>query len=219
MHTLMLDPPTSGKLIGYARVSLDDQKLDLQYDALTRAGVERTHIYEDHASGAPNVHRPGFDAMWRDLRTGDTLVVWKLDRLGRSVVELVIVLDRIEKLGARLVILTELIDTSTPTGRFTFHILASLAEMERSLIKERTLAGLAAATARGRKSGRKPKLTGEIEENAIRLLRTGMKVPKVAPLVGVAESTLYDAVRGRLAQRIAAVEETEKNERCNVLTE
>jgi len=206
----MLDPPTSGKLIGYGRVSLDDQKLDLQYDALTRAGVEQNHIYVDHASGAPNVQRPGFEAMWRDLRIGDTLVVWKLDRLGRSVVELVIVLERIEKLGARLVILTELIDTSTPTGRFTFHILAALAEMERSLIRERTLAGLAAATARGRKSGRKPKLIGEIEEKAVRLLRSGMKVSEVAPLVGVADSTLYDAVRGRLAQRIAAVETVEK---------
>lgn len=208
MHTLMLDPPTSGKLIGYGRVSLEDQRLDLQYDALTRAGVDRKDIYVDHASGAPNVHRPGFDAMWRDLRTGDTLVVWKLDRIGRSVIELVMVLDRIEKMGARLVILTELIDTSTSTGRFTFHILASLAEMERSLIKERTLAGLAAATARGRKSGRKRKLIGEIEEKAVKLLRSGMKVPQVAPLVGIAESTLYDAVRGRLAPRITAVEDT-----------
>jgi DNA invertase Pin-like site-specific DNA recombinase len=145
-------------LVGYARVSTDDQSLDLQYDALTRAGCER--IFDDKASGARD-DRPGLADALSHLRQGDCLVVWKLDRLGRGLRSLI---DFVEGLHHRRIDFRTLdgstqIDTSTAQGKFFFRVMAALAEMERDLIRERTMAGLAAARARGRKGGRKPKLT------------------------------------------------------------
>lgn len=131
-------------LIGYARVSTQDQNLDLQREALTKAGCEK--LYEDKISGARS-DRPGLARALEVVRSGDTLVVWKLDRLGRSVKQLVDLVGDLQKNGAQFKSLTDSIDTGTPSGRFFFHVMASLAEMERELAVERTKAGLAAARA------------------------------------------------------------------------
>lgn len=192
-----------GLLIGYARVSTDDQKLDLQTDALRREGVAEGRIYSDKASGGPGVKRPGFAAAMKACRRGDTLVVWKLDRIGRSLLEVLEVCERLEKKGAGLHVITEKIDTSSATGRFVLHILGALAEMERGLIKERTRAGLAAAKARGRVGGRRRTVTAEQEAQAIALLRAGTDVPAVADAIGVSKSLIYQRARGEWAPRIA----------------
>ena len=150
-------------LIGYMRVSKADgsQVLDLQRDALLAAGVTERHLYSDTASGKKD-DRPGLAACLQALREGDTLVVWKLDRLGRSLRHLVNVVHDLTSRGIGLRVLTgqgAAIDTTTPAGKLVFGIFASLAEFERDLISERTRAGLASARARGRKGGRRPKMT------------------------------------------------------------
>lgn len=140
-------------LIGYARVSTADQSLDLQKDALQAAGC--TQVWEDTASGA-KAARPGLAKALERLRDGDMLVVWKLDRLGRSLQHLIETVHALEGRGVGFQSLQDHIDTTTPGGKLLFHILGSLAEFERDLIRERTNAGLAAARARGRKGGRPP---------------------------------------------------------------
>src|SRR5438477_7591072 len=154
-------------LIGYARVSTEDQNLDLQRDALTKACCER--IWEDKASGARD-DRPGLAAALSHARKGDCLVVWRLDRLGRSMRSLIDFTEGLREKGVEFRSLTEGIDTTTPAGRFYFHILGALAQMERELIRERTLAGLQAARARGRKGGRRPKLSAKQVAHARKLL-------------------------------------------------
>jgi DNA invertase Pin-like site-specific DNA recombinase len=197
----------TGELIGYARVSTEDQKLDLQTDALAKAGVMPTRIFSDHASGGPGTSRPVFNAARRACRRGDTLVVWKLDRLGRSLLEVLTVCEDLKTRGVELRILTESIDTNTVMGRFMLHLLAALAEMERGLIIERTNAGLAAARARGRMGGRERTVTPADERRAIRMLRAGKAVPEVAKALGVSKSLIYQRARGEWAPRIAAVKE------------
>jgi DNA invertase Pin-like site-specific DNA recombinase len=189
-------------LIGYARVSTNDQKLDLQMDALLAAGVEPGRIYTDKASGGPGAKRPGFAAAMKACRSGDTLVVWKLDRIGRSLMEVLAVFERLNAKGAGVKVLTEQIDTSTAMGRFVMHILGALAEMERGLIRERTMAGLAAGKARGRVGGRKPSLTEEKAEQAIAMLQAGNSPAKVAKAVGVGKSTIYARIAGEWAPRL-----------------
>ena len=144
--------------IGYARVSTQDQTPQLQLDALKVAGCERSFV--EKASGAQR-DRPELQAALGYMRSGDTLVVWKLDRLARSLKQLIETVESLEnkKIGFRS--LTENIDTTTPGGRLTFHLFAALAEFERSIIKERTMAGLAAARSRGRKGGRPPSLNAK----------------------------------------------------------
>jgi len=146
--------------IGYARVSTADQNLDLQLDALTGAGVPANYIYSDHASGASTA-RPGLEQCLRALREGDCLVVWKLDRLGRSLKDLVGLVETLRERGVGFQVLTGagMIDTTTPAGRMMYGFFAVMAEYERELIRERTLAGLKAARARGRKGGRPRALT------------------------------------------------------------
>lgn len=175
-------------MIGYARVSTQDQNLDLQTEALTRAGCEK--IYEDKISGV-RVERPGLTRALEMLREGDTLVVWKLDRLGRSVKQLVDMVGELHKRGIQFKSLTDAIDTGTPAGRFFFHVMASLAEMERELIIERTRAGLDAAKQLGRKGGRKPKMTSSKVESAKKLLASGIPPRDVAKDLGVSVPTLY----------------------------
>lgn len=175
-------------MIGYARVSTQDQSLDLQTEALTRAGCEK--IYEDKISGV-RVERPGLTRALEMLREGDTLVVWKLDRLGRSVKQLVDMVGELHKQGIQFKSLTDAIDTGTPAGRFFFHVMASLAEMERELIIERTRAGLDAAKQLGRKGGRKPKMTSSKIESAKKLLASGIPPRDVAKDLGVSVPTLY----------------------------
>lgn len=174
--------------IGYARVSARDQNLRLQIDSLEKAGCER--IFDDKASGASR-SRPGLEEMDRHLRKGDTLVVWKLDRLGRTVKQLVEFVGELQKRGIEFRSLTEGIDTSTPAGRSFFHIMAGLAEMERELIRERTRAGLDAARAQGLVGGRKKALTEAKLADAKTLLESGRPPRAVAERLGVSVATLY----------------------------
>lgn len=175
-------------LIGYARVSTQDQNLELQRDALTKAGCQK--VFEDTVSGT-RTDRPGLARAMEMLREGDTLVVWKLDRLGRSVKQLVDLIGELQKQGAQFKSLTDAIDTGTPSGRFFFHVMASLAQMERELIVERTRAGLDIARQLGRKGGRKPKMTDSKIESARKLLASGMPPKDVAKNLGVSVPTLY----------------------------
>lgn len=145
--------------IGYARVSTTDQHLDLQKDALRAAGCER--IFEDHGISGSESKRCGLSAILRTLRRGDILVVWRLDRLGRSVGHLVQLITRLQKRQIGFHSVTENIDTESAGGRMVFHVLAAMAEFERSIIRERTVAGIAAARARGQQHGRRRSLTDE----------------------------------------------------------
>ena len=178
----------SGRLLGYARVSTQDQNLDLQIEALTQAGCKR--IFEDKISGS-RAERPGLAKALDMMREGDTLVVWKLDRLGRSVKQLVDLVGALHKLGVQFKSLTDAIDTGTPSGRFFFHVMASLAEMERELIVERTRAGLDVARQLGRKGGRKRLITDSKIVSAKKLLVSGVPPKDVAKNLGVSVPTLY----------------------------
>jgi DNA invertase Pin-like site-specific DNA recombinase len=169
-------------------VSTEDQSLDLQLDALRQASCER--IFTDKTSAA-TTHRYGLSEAQSHLREGDVLVVWKLDRLGRSVKGLVELVGEFEQQGVQFRSLTDGIDTTTPHGRFFFHMMASLAQMERELISERTKAGLAAARKRGRMVGRKRCMTPSKIESAKQLLRSGMPPREVANNLGVSLPTLY----------------------------
>lgn len=175
-------------LIGYARVSTQDQSLELQTEALTKAGCQR--VFEDKVSGT-RADRPGLTKALEILRDGDTLVVWKLDRLGRSVKNLVDLVGSLSKLGVQFKSLTDSIDTSTTSGRFFFHVMASLAEMERELTVERTRAGLDVARQLGRKGGRERKMTTSKIESAKKLLANGVPPRDVAKNLGLSVPTLY----------------------------
>lgn len=177
-------------LIGYARVSTRDQNLDLQLDGLTKAGCETKNIFTDKVSGATR-SRPGLDKALEYLREGDTLVVWKLDRLGRTVRQLVEFVGELQQRGIEFRSLTQGIDTSTPEGRFFFHIMAALAEMDREQIRERTRAGLDSARARGLVGGRKRALTDKKLTSAKTLLEGGTPPREVAGQLGVSVATLY----------------------------
>ena len=175
--------------IGYARVSTDDQNLDLQRDALRLAGVGS--IYEEAASGKTAV-RLELDHCLKALRAGDTLVVWRLDRLGRSLPDLVHIVAGLEEKGIGFESLTEKIETTTAAGKLVFHVFAALAEFERNLIRERTRAGLVAARARGRSGGRKPKLdVRQIRE--IKRLMSDPTIPvgQIAERYKVSRTTIY----------------------------
>ena len=175
-------------LIGYARVSTQDQNLELQREALTQAGCQK--IFEDKISGA-KIDRPGLSKALELLREADTLVVWKLDRLGRSVKQLVNLVSELHKQNIHFKSLTDAIDTSTPSGRFFFHVMASLAEMERELTIERTRAGLEIARQLGRKGGRKPKMTASKIVSAKKLLASGIPPRDVAKNLNISIPTLY----------------------------
>jgi len=174
--------------IGYARVSTQDQRLDVQHEALTVSGCDK--VFDDTMSGRIT-ERPGLQRALDILREGDTLVVWKLDRLGRSVKQLVDLVSGFEHQGIHFVSLTDSIDTSTPAGRFFFHVMASLAEMERELTVERTRAGLESARLRGRIGGRKRLLTDGKVTAAKQLLASGIPPREVAANFGVSVATLY----------------------------
>ncbi len=176
-------------LIAYARVSTAEQTPDLQLDALRKAGCEE--IFVEKASGALR-ERPELKAALRHARKGDTVVVWKLDRLARSLKQLIETVEDLDKRGVGFRSLTEAIDTTTSGGRLVFHIFAALAEFERGIIRERTVAGLKAARARGAKPGRKPALSAEDLAAAKAMLRDEtIAVTEVARRLGVAPSTLY----------------------------
>ena len=177
--------------IGYARVSTDDQNLDLQRDALSKAGCGS--IYEEKVSGkGTGAERPEWVQCLKALRSGDTLVVWRLDRLGRSLSDLVRIVGELEQCGVGFESLTEKIETGSAAGKLIFHVFASLAEFERNLIRERTRAGLEASRARGRFGGRKPKLDAKQAREIRALLRDPLvKVTDVAKRYGVSRTTIY----------------------------
>ena len=175
-------------LIGYARVSTQDQSLEMQLQALQAAGCDR--IFEDTASGK-TADRPGLKKALEFARPGDTLVVWKLDRLGRSVKNLVDMVQDLEKRSIQFQSVTDQIVTSTPAGRFFFHLMASLAQMERELIAERTAEGLKVARAAGRVGGRPRSMTPSKLVSARKLIAAGSPVREVAENLGVSVPTLY----------------------------
>ena len=178
--------------IGYARVSTDDQNLDLQRDALKAAGCER--IFSDTASGA-KAARPGLAEAIAYARAGDQLAVWRLDRLGRSLSDLVRLVAQLEAAGIGFESLTERIDTSSAAGELIFHVFGSIAQFELRLIRERTRAGLSAARARGRKGGRPAVATGTAE--AIRALASSKRPPaEICKALGISRSTFYKYAQG-----------------------
>jgi DNA invertase Pin-like site-specific DNA recombinase len=185
-------PSRATSYCGYARVSTDDQTPALQLAALKKAGC-RTIFKDDGLSGA-TTKRPALLRCLKKLEHGDTLTVWKLDRLGRSLRGLITMLDDLKHRGVKFRSLTEAIDTETPTGRAMWQMIGVLAELERSLISERTRAGVKDAKRRGVKFGRKPKLTAQQKTNARKLIDTGERREDVAALLNVNRTTLYRAL-------------------------
>jgi DNA invertase Pin-like site-specific DNA recombinase len=182
-------------LVGYTRVSSADerQSVDLQRDALIAAGVDERHLYLDKASGARD-DRPGLKACLAFLKAGDVLVVWKLDRLGRSLSHLLAIVADLKARGIAFRSLTEQMDTTTPHGELLFSIFGALAQYERALTRERVLAGLAAAKRRGRKGGRPPSLDPEKVEQIIAALEGGATKASVCRTFKVPRSTLLDTL-------------------------
>ncbi len=174
--------------IGYARVSTQDQHPELQLDALTQTGCEQ--IFQERLSGRDR-NRPELETCLKMLRKGDTLIVWRLDRLGRSLKDLVEIVQALEDRGVGFQSLTESIDTTNAGGKLIFHVFAALAEFERNLIRERTIAGLVAARARGRKGGRKVKMSkADVRKASAMLLDPRMTKTEVAKHFGVSRVTL-----------------------------
>jgi len=187
-----------GELLGYARVSTAGQTPQLQHDALTAAGCWRT--WTDVASGA-KADRPQLAEALASLRPGDTLCVWRLDRLGRSLPHLIETVRELKERGVGFRSLQEAIDTGTPGGRLIFHVFGALATFEQDLVQERTRAGLDAARRRGRTGGRPPALTQAKAKQAQKMRDEGAALAEISSVVGVSVSTLYRQLRPAAAQR------------------
>jgi DNA invertase Pin-like site-specific DNA recombinase len=183
----------SNHLLGYARVSTQKQSLDQQVDALVAAGVDASRIYSDKVSGVRD-DRPGLAALLAYARTGDTIVVVALDRLGRSLSHVIRTIDSLNQRGVALRSVREGVDFSTPMGRMVAGIFASLAEYERELIKERAAVAREAARARGRRVGRKPVLTPEQVDTARRMRAGDFDITSIATTLGTSRATIYRAV-------------------------
>jgi DNA invertase Pin-like site-specific DNA recombinase len=179
-------------LIGYARVSTQEQTLNLQKDALQQSGCAK--IFTDTASGA-KAERRGLEEALNYVRKGDTLVVWRLDRLGRSLPHLITTMTDLEERGIGFKSLTENIDTTTSGGKLIFHIFGALAEFERNLIRERTQAGLTAARARGKKGGRPKAITVQKRSIAQELYDTGHPIMDICRTLKISRATLYRSIR------------------------
>jgi DNA invertase Pin-like site-specific DNA recombinase len=178
-------------LIGYARVSTNEQTLDLQEDALLKAGVSAKDIYTDKITGT-KAARPGLEQALSHLRAGDTFVVWRLDRLGRSLKHLIETVTALKEQGIAFQSITENIDTSTATGQLVFHLFGALAEFERRLIKERTMAGLQAARARGRTGGRpRLKASGKVAMAKKLYQDPTLSIAEICRTLGISRPTLY----------------------------
>ena len=182
-------------LVGYMRVSSDSdrQSTDLQRDALLSAGVDARHLFADHASGTKD-DRPGLSKALDFVQAGDVLVVWKLDRLGRSLSHLLTIIDSLKDKQVAFRSLTEGMDTTKPSGELLFHVFGALAQYERALIQERVMAGLAAAKRRGRTGGRPPVIVDEKLEAILTALNDGMSKAAVCRNFGVKRSTLIDTL-------------------------
>lgn len=191
---------SDGELIGYARVSTSEQKLDLQLDALRAAGVRERFMFTDTASGM-RADRPGLEMALRTMRGGDVLIVWRLDRLARSAAELLKIAAELKERGVALRSLTEELDTASAVGQLMFTMFAAMAEFERNLTRERTLAGLASARAKGRRGGRKAKLTKR-QLVAARAMLAELTADEVAVQLGVHRSTLYRALSKSAAETV-----------------
>jgi DNA invertase Pin-like site-specific DNA recombinase len=178
-------------LVGYARVSTDDQRLDLQIDALTKAGVLPQNLHTDTVSAAAK-RRVGLENAFLDCRKGDTLIVWRLDRLARSIRDLLTHTEKLAAKGCNFRSLTENFDTATAGGRFMFHIIGALADFERQLVIERTQAGMAALKRRGVAVGRKKVMTAKAIQQANAMLRKGETMKAVAKHFRVKPQTLYN---------------------------
>ena len=189
---------------GYARVSTVEQSLDLQMSALSAAGC--TDVLTDEGYSGADFTRPGLTRLLRKLRRGDTIVVWRLDRLGRSLFELLKLIRNLNERGVEFWSLSESLDTSTPGGRLLLHVLASMAEFERSLISERTRAGMAAARARGSQIGRRPAMTDAQRQDARQALADGSaSVEAIARQYGIHPRTLLRTVKVDIQREDAAV--------------
>ncbi len=188
--------------IGYARTSTLDQNLDLQLDALKSCGCEK--IYQEKISSVKD-HRPQLENCLKALRAGDTLYIWRLDRLGRSLKDLINIVTQLQEMDCELVSIKESIDTSTTSGKLTFHLFASLAEFERELIRERTQAGLLSARARGRMGGRPEKLK-ESEKQMIRQLMNDRQnsATNIAKQFGVSRAKVYKVVKEGVQNSVSA---------------
>jgi len=183
--------------IGYARVSTEEQNLDLQLDALSDIGCDE--IYEDKGVSGTARTRPGLDKALQGLQTGDTLVIWRFDRLGRSLAHLVDIMADLEARGCAFQSLADAIDTNTPGGRLHFHLAGAFAQFERDLISERTKAGLKAARKRGQYIGRPRKLTGSQINHARELIdKQGTSIGAMAKIFGVDKSTLWRALQRQI---------------------
>jgi DNA invertase Pin-like site-specific DNA recombinase len=182
-------------LVGYMRVSSesDRQNTDLQRDALLATGVDSRHLFEDHASGAKD-DRPGLTQALAFVRSGDVLVVWKLDRLGRSLSNLLSIVNTLREKQVAFRSLTEGMDTTTASGELLFHVFGALAQYERALIQERVVAGLAAARRRGRVGGRPPAIAGEKLDAILSALQGGMSKAAVCRNFGVKRTTLIETL-------------------------
>lgn len=183
--------------IGYARVSTNDQNLDLQMNALKEAGCEK--IFTDHGVSGAKAERPGLDKALDHISKRDTLVIWKLDRLGRSLSHLLSIIEDLKQQGAHFASIQEGFDTSTASGKMVFSVIGAMAEYERNLTRERTVAGLAAARARGRMGGRPKKLHESQVKVAIALAEAGeLTIRQICEQVGCSRSTYYRQVAPRL---------------------
>jgi DNA invertase Pin-like site-specific DNA recombinase len=180
-------------IYGYARVSTDDQNSQMQIDALKAVNCQQ--IFMDEGISGATTNRPALLQCLKTLERGDRLIVWKLDRLGRNLADLITMLDGLTERGIAFQSLTEAIDTQTPTGRAMWQMIGILAELERSLISERTRAGVKAARRRGVKFGRKPKLTHQQIDHAKRLAEEGRSPTEIAGLLRVSRSTAYRILR------------------------
>jgi DNA invertase Pin-like site-specific DNA recombinase len=195
----MFRPAPDGRLIGYARVSTDDQDLSLQIDALVGLGVQQEHIFTDKISGTKS-ERPGLDDCLANLNEGDTLVVWRLDRLGRSMHHLVALIEKLRNLGIGFRSVSDgLIDTTSASGELIFHIFSALAQFERRLIQERTKAGLASARARGRLGGRPAVEIDKAKVLAARKLHDDktLTIPEICDTLRISRSSYYRYIRLR----------------------
>ncbi len=195
-------------LIGYARISTNEQNLDLQKDALEKAGCEKIHV--EKASGKSS-NRPELGKAMNYLREGDTLVVWRLDQQGRSMKHLMELITQLEEKGIGFRSLTEAMDTTTSGGKLIFHIFGALAEFERNLIRERTQAGLEAARARGRKGGRPLSLDAKKAELAVKLYQEKEhSIKEICQIMRISKPTLYSYLRkaAEVAQVPASIADT-----------
>jgi DNA invertase Pin-like site-specific DNA recombinase len=186
-------------IYGYARVSTDDQNTALQVDALIAAGVPKENLIEEHISGAAK-DRPKFARLLARLRPGDTLMVWKICRLGRNTLAALQTAEELHGRGVRIVITTLGVDLETPAGKLVFGILAQLAEFEREQIRERINAGMAAARARGKHLGRRHALTPHQRREALKLVESGKSLAEVGAILGVHRSIVHRAVQEMRAQ-------------------